>query len=199
MFIIGVRKTISNLAIEDAVAKISQSKHGLHCLLIYPDLETFREFYTRYIRRQTNSENEIILFNPFYETVGVARQNLSMGHIYLDEYQYESDISLIIADSLYQYFGKVSMTEFREKLIRYAIAKRKEGVSILSDMGAYFFKMLHKELVEYELSLPTQFEIPLKGLCVYNQLDFDNRLTERQKLDMINHHGMAIKLESAEK
>ena len=66
-------------------------------------------------------------------------------------------------------------------------------------MGAYFFKMLHKELVEYELSLPTQFEIPLKGLCVYNQLDFDNRLTERQKLDMINHHGMAIKLESAEK
>ena len=199
MFIIGVRKTISNLAIEDAVAKISESKHGLHCLLIYPDLETFREFYTRYIRRQTNSENEIILFNPFYETVGVARQNLSMGHIYLDEYQYESDISLIIADSLYQYFGKVSMTEFREKLIRYAIAKRKEGVSILSDMGAYFFKMLHKELVEYELSLPTQFEIPLKGLCVYNQLDFDNRLTERQKLDMINHHGMAIKLESAEK
>ena len=199
MFIIGVRKTISNLAIEDAVAKISESKHGLHCLLIYPDLETFREFYTRYIRRQTNSENEIILFNPFYETVGVARQNLSMGHIYLDEYQYESDISLIIADSLYQYFGKVSMTEFRERLIRYAIAKRKEGVSILSDMGAYFFKMLHKELVEYELSLPTQFEIPLKGLCVYNQLDFDNRLTERQKLDMINHHGMAIKLESAEK
>ena len=199
MFIIGVRKTISNLAIEDAVAKISESKYGLHCLLIYPDLETFREFYTRYIRRQTNSENEIILFNPFYETVGVARQNLSMGHIYLDEYQYESDISLIIADSLYQYFGKVSMTEFREKLIRYAIAKRKEGVSILSDMGAYFFKMLHKELVEYELSLPTQFEIPLKGLCVYNQLDFDNRLTERQKLDMINHHGMAIKLESAEK
>ena len=199
MFIIGVRKTISNLAIEDAVAKISESKYVLHCLLIYPDLETFREFYTRYIRRQTNSENEIILFNPFYETVGVARQNLSMGHIYLDEYQYESDISLIIADSLYQYFGKVSMTEFREKLIRYAIAKRKEGVSILSDMGAYFFKMLHKELVEYELSLPTQFEIPLKGLCVYNQLDFDNRLTERQKLDMINHHGMAIKLESAEK
>lgn len=199
MFIIGVRKTISNLAIEDAVAKISESKYGLHCLLIYPDLETFREFYTRYIRRQTNSENEIILFNPFYETVGVARQNLSMGHIYLDEYQYESDISLIIADSLYQYFGKVSMTEFRERLIRYAIAKRKEGVSILSDMGAYFFKMLHKELVEYELSLPTQFEIPLKGLCVYNQLDFDNRLTERQKLDMINHHGMAIKLESAEK
>ena len=199
MFIIGVRKTISNLAIEDAVAKISESKHGLHCLLIYPDLETFREFYTRYIRRQTNSENEIILFNPFYETVGVARQNLSMGHIYLVEYQYESDISLIIADSLYQYFGKVSMTEFRERLIRYAIAKRKEGVSILSDMGAYFFKMLHKELVEYELSLPTQFEIPLKGLCVYNQLDFDNRLTERQKLDMINHHGMAIKLESAEK
>ena len=122
-----------------------------------------------------------------------------MGHIYLDDYQYKSDISLIIADSLNQYFGKVSMAKFRDKLVNYAINKRKDGVSILSDMGPYFFKMLSKELTDYELSLPTQFQIPLKGICVYNQLDFDNILTEKQKLDMINHHGMAIKLESVEK
>ncbi len=139
-------------------------------------------------------KNEIILFNPFYETVGSVRQNLSMGHIQLDEFHHEGDISLIIADSLNQYFGKVPMVEFKDKLLKFAVDKRKDGVSILSDMGSYFFKMLYKELIDYELSLPTQFDAPLKGVCIYNQLDFDARLTGKQKLEMVNHHGRAIKL-----
>ena len=54
--------------------------------------------------------------------------------------------------------------------------------------------MLYKELIDYELTLLTQFDSLLKGICIYNQLDFDTRLTEKQKLDMVNHHGMAIKL-----
>jgi hypothetical protein len=196
VFVIGANKTISNLTIEDAANKISESKYGLHCMLIYPNLPTFRNFYTYYIKRQLDEKNEIILFNPFYETVGMVRQNLSMGHIHVDEYEYKSDISLIIADSLNQYFGKVPMMKFKERLVKYAIEKRKDGISILSDMGSYFFKMLYKELIHYELSLPTQFDAPLKGLCVYNQLDFDNRLTEKQKQDMVDHHSMAIELKS---
>lgn len=196
MFVIGASKTISNLTIEDAVNKIIESKYGLHCMIIYPNLPTFRNFYTYYIKRQLDEKNEIILFNPFYETVGMVRQNLSMGHVHVDEYEYKSDISLIIADSLNQYFGKVPMVKFKERLVKYAIEKRKDGISILSDMGSYFFKMLYKELIHYELSLPIQFDAPLKGLCVYNQLDFDNKLTEKQKQEMVNHHSMAIELKS---
>jgi hypothetical protein len=199
VFIIGVRKSPSNLTVEDAVKQIIDSKYGLHCLLIYPDIDTFRKFYTYHIQRQINLENEIILFNPFYETVGTVRRNLSMGHVHLDEFQYSSDISLIIADSLNQYFGKVGIMEFKDRLVKFAIQKKKDGVSILSDMGSYFFKMLYTELIEYELSLPTQYTGPFKGICVYNQLDFDNRLTEKQKLDLVNHHGMAIKLEPVKK
>ncbi|HEU5120911.1 MAG TPA: hypothetical protein VFT71_07970 [Candidatus Nitrosocosmicus sp.] len=196
MFVIGVSKTISNLRFEDAVEKISESNYGLHCLLIYPNLQTFRNFYKYYIKRQIAKKNEIILFNPFYETVGTVRQNLSMGHVQLDEFPYDSDVSLIIADSLNQYFGKVSTSEFTQRLVKYAIEKRKDGVTIIGDMGSYFFKLMNKELLDYELSLPTQFNAPQKGLCIYNQLDFDNRLTEKQKQFMVDHHGMAIKLES---
>lgn len=197
MFVIGVSKTISNLRFEDAVEKISESNYGLHCLLIYPNLQTFRNFYKSYIKRQIAKKNEIILFNPFYETVGTVRQNLSMGHVQpLDEFAYDSDISLIIADSLNQYFGKVSTSEFTQRLVKYAIEKRKDGVTIMGDMGSYFFKLMNKELLDYELSLPTQFNAPQKGLCIYNQLDFDDRLTEKQKQFMVDHHGMAIKLES---
>ena len=166
----------------------------MHCLLIYPDLKTFREFYIRYIQRQIDERNEIILFNPFYETVGTVRQNLSRGYIDLVKFQHTSDISLIIADSLNQYFGKVPIAKFRKMLVMFAIKKKKQGVSILSDMGSYFFKTLCNELVDYELSLPKKYDNQVKGLCLYNQLDFDNRLSKRQKEELINHHGMAIML-----
>jgi len=194
VFIISVEKTISSLAIEDATEQLSDSKYGLHCLLIYPNIETFREFYICYIQKQINKNNEMVLFNPFYETVSTARQNLSMGHIYIDEFRQESDVSLIIADSLNQYFGKVSMTDFKDNLVKFAINKRKEGVSILSDMGSYFFKMLYAELLRYEYSLPEHFDLPLKGICVYNQLDFDYKLTEKQKRELIEHHSTTIRL-----
>jgi hypothetical protein len=55
--------------------------------------------------------------------------------------------------------------------------------------------MLYKELIDYELSLPTQFKAPLKGRCTYNQPDFDNRLTEKQRQKLVSHHSIAIKLE----
>ena len=85
MFLIRVNEKISILIIEDAVKKISDVRYGVHCMLIYPNLETFRQLYTRYVQKQIEIKNEI-LFNPFYETVGTVSRNLSLGHIYLDEF-----------------------------------------------------------------------------------------------------------------
>jgi hypothetical protein len=130
------------------------------------NLKTFREFYTHYIKRQIDLRNEITLFNPFYETVGAVRQNLSLGHIDVDELLLRNNNSLIIADSLNQYFGKVPMVEFKDRLVKFAVEKSKDGVSIVSDMGSYFFKMLYNELINYWLSLPIQFTGPLKGLYI---------------------------------
>lgn len=163
-------------------------------MVIYPILETFREFYTYYLQRQINLKNELVLFDPFYETVRNVKQNLSLGHINVNNYRYDCDISLIIADSLDQYFGKVPVIEFSKRLVEVASKKRKNGVSIVSDMGPYFYKTLHHELVEYELSLPQEFAVPLKGLCVYHQLDFDNTLTTKQQQVLIDHHSKRIKL-----
>jgi hypothetical protein len=54
-----------------------------------------------------------------------------------------------------------------------------------------------KELLEYESSLPKQFDtkLKLKGLCLYHQKDFD-RLSEEQKQELVKHHGMAVRLEA---
>lgn len=120
-----------------------------------------------------------------------------MKQMHADELQSESDVPLIISDSLDQYFGKMSVREFIGRLVEFAVEdKKKYGVSILSDMGCFFFKIHHRQLMDYEFSLPIQFDIPLKGICVYNELDFDNRLSDEQKLDVVNHHGLSIRLQS---
>lgn len=58
--------------------------------------------------------------------------------------------------------------------------------------------MHYTELIDYELSLPIQYDEPLKGVCIYNELDFKNRSTEKQKQKqkLANHHSIAIRLES---
>jgi hypothetical protein len=118
-----------------------------------------------------------------------------MGHNEVDVFLYESDLSLIINDSLNQYFGKESEIDIKERLLKYAIEKRKGGVSILSDMGCYFFKSQYKDLIDYELSLSKHSDELLKRLCMYNELDFNNRLTEEQKRMLVDHHSIAINLE----
>ena len=58
-------------------------------------------------------------------------------------------------------------------------------LSIINDTGAYPYKRKENELVEYELSLPTKFNLPLKRFCVFHQKDW-NRLSEEQKQKLLN-------------
>jgi hypothetical protein len=48
----------------------------------------------------------------------------------------------------------------------------KNGLSIISDTGAYLYRGMLKETVEYELSLPTIFDLLLKRFCIFHQNDF---------------------------
>ena len=60
-------------------------------------------------------------------------------------------------------------------------------------MGAYSHRSKYKELVDYELSLPAKYDVPMKGFCLYHQRDFD-RLSEEQRQKLVEHHGKAIKV-----
>lgn len=69
------------------------------------------------------------------------------------------------------------------------------GLSILADAGAFHFMRKTTELLEYECSLPKQFDLNLKAFCLYHQKDFD-RLSKEQKLELANHHSRVIKIEA---
>ena len=111
--------------------------------------------------------------------------------------KHEQEKALIIADSLERYFGEENTDDYTFKISLVDHAKKigKNGLSILGDMGAFIHKSKDRELVDYELSLPTKYEdgIALKGFCLYHQKDFD-RLSDEQKQKLVEHHSKALKI-----
>ena len=105
----------------------------------------------------------------------------------------EKEENHLIIDALDTYFDQESDKDFKEKLSKYALQIGKNGLSIINDIGAFPYKCKEKELVEYELSLPIKFNLPLKRFCIFHQKDF-NRLSEEQKQKLINHHDIVLKI-----
>jgi hypothetical protein len=78
-------------------------------------------------------------------------------------------------------------------MVEYARAIQKVGVSILIDAGAFSYNNREKDLVNYELALPSKYTMSVKRICLYHQNDF-NKLSKEQKLKLLNHHGIAFKI-----
>ena len=102
----------------------------------------------------------------------------------------------MIIDSLKKYSDNESPKSdynYNKNLVDYAKTKGKAGVSVLSDTGTFAFKHRIEELVNYELSLPSKYDIDLKRVCMFHKKDF-NRLSEEQKQKLLNHHSISIKI-----
>ncbi len=182
-----------NFHVNDALSQINQEEYGAHYIIIYPDLFTLRELYSDYIQKQIEENNEMILINPFYETTDSVRQILSKKGVNVSKYEKEK--VLVIIDSLKEYFGQQqSNILFIKSLTKYAKEMGKNCLSVLGHLGAYRHKSKYNYLVDYELSLPSKYDIDMKGFCLYHQKDFD-KFSDEQKEKLIEHHGKALKIE----
>ena len=176
---------------------ISESEYRIHSLVVYEDLTILREFYSQYIKKGIEERNEVIQVAPFYETEDSVRKTLSKGYVSLDIEKWEkAEKSLIIVDSLKKYTDNISPNSdynYNKNLVQYAKAMGKSGVSIIADKGTFPFKHRIDDLVNFELSLPSKYDIELKRICVYHQKDF-NSLQEEQRQKLLSHHVIAVKI-----
>ncbi|MFL6355180.1 MAG: hypothetical protein ACJ71C_01295, partial [Nitrososphaeraceae archaeon] len=156
--------------------------------------DTLRELYSNYVHKQIKENNEIVLINPFYETTDSVRQVLSekFNDDISNVSRYEKEKSLMIADALEEYLGDQPLIYVKKGLANYAKVGKK-GLSVLADLGAYCHRSKDDELVNYELSLPTKYDVQMKGFCLYHQKDFDE-FSDEQKQKLIEHHGKALKI-----
>jgi hypothetical protein len=185
---------------EAAKGLLEPETTGIHCLVVYHDLNTCREFYSYYIQKIIDKEDEIVQIAPFYETRDSVKYELTHRHqnkgMNSNKIEKDDEKGLIILDSLEKYFSQTDIKNEYESIQHLVQSAKKIGrkrTSILGDCGAFFFRKKIPQLIEYELSLPTHFEYDVKGICLYHQKDFATLPREvRQKL--ANHHEMAIKI-----
>jgi hypothetical protein len=111
--------------------------------------------------------------------------------------KHEKEKSLIIIDSVEEYFGNPHHMHFKRSLAAYARQIGKNCFSILADMSAFPYKGKCKDLVDYESSLPPKFDVPMKGFCLYHKKDFD-RFSDEQKQKLLEHHGKAVQIIEAQ-
>jgi hypothetical protein len=163
-------------------------------MIIYPDLDTLRELYSNYIYKQIEENNEIVLVNPFYETADSVRRVLSEKFNHgMDATKYEEENSLMIADSLQEYLGDQPHKYFKQSLSN-CTEMRKNGLSVLADLGAYNHRHMHDDLIYHESSFSTKdIGLPMKGLCLYHQKDF-GRFSDEQQQKLIGHHDVTLKM-----
>ena len=193
--------SIKSLHVETAANTMLESPYGVHAVILYSDRATLREFWSLYTKKSIEERTELVCLAPFYETVDAVRNTLSEGQISMDVNKFEKEEkSLIIMDALEKYRNKYanvfdvnSLLKANNDLVEYADALKKKKVSILGEMGVFFFKNQIQSLIDYEFSLPTEFDTNLKGICLYHQKDFD-RLSTNQKEELIDHHKIAIKI-----
>jgi len=150
----------------DILDHLFHAEYGSHSILVYPDIETLRETYSRYAKSQLEDNNEIVLILPYYETADKVRKTLSEGVVnniaddddddtaaindtktnsIIDVRKYEKEGSLMIVDSVKGYFGSDSNYEgedrlmsFFKQLVKKAESLGKNGVSVIADLGSFY-------------------------------------------------------------
>jgi hypothetical protein len=144
------------------------AEYGTHSILVYPNIETLRETYSRYVKMQLEDNNEIVLILPYYETANNVRKILSEGFVnniadsndsvvlaavngtknnsIIDVARHEKEGSLIIMDSVKGYFGlgsdhdddNTDLMTFVKQLVKKAESSGKNGVSVIADLGSFY-------------------------------------------------------------
>src|ERR687897_490699 len=180
----------------DAIAtaqELHKSEFGAHFLVIYHDVATLREMYSHYIKAALKN-NEIVVILPFYETVNNVRCILSEDSACIDVRKYEKEQSLLIIDSLKGYFGSQDgLMPFVKKIVEFAKTSGKNGVTVLADMGSFFYNQKSDACMHHEMTLPTQYEgTNLKGFCIYHKKDYERRFSENDRRKLSNHHGKSL-------
>jgi hypothetical protein len=166
--------------------EIAEGENGI---IVYPNLQTFRQIYTEYVREQIAKGNEqdhrnnnthrhnkqsmlrIILIATFYETIDSVKHNLNAVGVHVQRHIDEG--SLVIVDAFSSYYPDINgMKKLVASLSQRARKEDRVGVTAIVDMGFFFLfggDGRATELINYEASLPPKKEGGnVKGFSCYH-------------------------------
>jgi hypothetical protein len=180
---------------------ITEGENGI---VIYPNLQTFRQIYRQYAKDQLAKEEEeeedeknnskgkeqskprIILIATFYETIDSVKHSLSA--VGVDAQSLIDHGSLVIVDAFSSYYPDIDgMKKLVASLSDRARKEDRAGVTAIVDMGFFFLfggDGRATELINYEASLPPRTEGGnVKGFSCYHGGNY-NTLKDNQRKEL---------------
>jgi hypothetical protein len=176
--------------------EVAEGENGI---IIYPNLQTFRQIYMQYVKDELAKKEEnnsthntqlmprIILIATFYETIDSVKHNLDA--VGVDVQRHIDNGSLVIVDAFSSYYPDINgMKKLVASLSQRARKEGRVGVSAIVDMG-YFFLFggdgRATELINYEASLPPKTEGGnVKGFSCYHGGNY-NTLKDSQRKELV--------------
>ena len=177
---------------------------GENGIVIYPNLQTFRQIYTKYAKDQLAKEEEadeknnskgneqlskprIMLIATFYETIDSVKHSLRAVGV-KDIQNLIDNGSLVIVDAFSSYYPDVSgMKKLVASLSQRARKEGRIGVTAIVDMGFFFLfggDGRATELINYEASLSPKTEGGnVRGFSCYHGGNYDT-LKDNQKKEL---------------
>jgi 6-phosphogluconate dehydrogenase (decarboxylating) len=172
---------------------------GENGILVYPNLQTYRQIYTNYVKDQLAEEDDnnvkgneqsksrIILIATFYETTESVKDNLSAAGVQNIQ-SFIDNGSLVIVDAFSSYYPDVDgMKKLVASLSDRAKKEGRSGVTAIVDMGFFFLfggDGRATELINYEASLAPKTEGGnVKGFSCYHVGNY-NTLKDSQKKEL---------------
>ena len=190
-----VTQTVFHGHAEEISQELRRSEAGAHFLIVYPNLQTLREMYSHYAKSALFEGDEIVVILPFYETADNIRRILSENGANIDVRKHEKEQSLLVMDSLKGYFGsKEGIMPFVKQTVKFAKNSGKSRVSVLGEMGSFYYYNEKDDLIDWEMKLPSKYKDNLKGFCLYHAQDYDRRLSDNDRQILSEHHGKTLHL-----
>ena len=172
-------------------------RDGENSIIIYPNLQTFRQIYTKYVKDQLAKEDEnnskrnepslprIMLIATFYETTDSVKHHLSAAGLQNIQSLINNG-SLVIVDAFSSYYPNVDgMKKLVTSLSDRARKEGRDGVTAIVDMGFFFLfggDGRATELINYEASLaPTTEGGNVKGFSCYHVGNYDTLKDDQKK------------------
>lgn len=196
----------SNRGVRHMLNSLLSTEIGAHTVLVYPDLMSIREVYTKYISVNENKGTELFVILPYYETVENLRNNIvSNKNNFGSQNESMFNDSLIIRDCrdvLNQNINQSNnisqksdtavrnIVNFINEMVIYAQKIGKNSVSIWIDTGAFQeYEDYHNPIFIYEKSLPLVLKnTMIKQFCLYHQKDFEMRLNKLEETQILDVH-----------
>ena len=174
-------------------------RDGENSIIIYPNLQTFRQIYTKYVKDQLAKEDgnnskrnepslpRIMLIATFYETTDSVKHHLRAAGLQNIQSLINNG-SLVIVDAFSSYYPNVDgMKKLVASLSESARKEGRVGVTAIVDMGSFFLfggDGKATELINYEASLAPKTEGGnVKGFSCYHVGNYDT-LKDNQKEEL---------------